>query len=132
MKAVRFKNGIKEYLVKWLGYPHRNNVRRAESDLKCDSLIAAFENGRDKSKVIARRRSERLKATPFYGLLAALVTLSATAPPSGGLITLPGEDVEAAVRYMHGKQGLDGDPLEYVAGYNAEIDHMLRRKVETY
>jgi hypothetical protein len=129
VKAVRVRNGIKEYLVKWLGYPNRNNVWRVESDLKCDSLVADFESGRDKSKVMARRRSERLKAKPFYGLLAALVTLSAVAPPSWGLITLPGEDAEAAIRYMHSKQGLDGDPLEYVAGYNAEIDHMLRRRL---
>ena len=52
--------------------------------------------------------------------LLRLVTVPAAAMPTEGLISLPGEDdiVEAAVRYLHNKQGLDGDPLEYV-------DHML-------
>ena len=75
---------------------------RSEGELHCDSLIADFEGGRDKSKVIASRRSERLRAKPFYGLLAALVIVSAAAMPTEGLISLPGEDVEAAFRQLLG------------------------------
>ena len=90
------------------------HLRFGDCPLKCDSLIVDFESGRDKSKVVDSRRSERLKAQQFYGMLAALVTVSSAVMPIEGLISLPGEDVEAIVRYLHNKQGLDGDPLEYV------------------
>ena len=42
---------------------------------------------------------------------------------------MPGEDLEVDVRYLHSKQGLDGDSLEYVTCYNKETDHMLRRRL---
>jgi hypothetical protein len=34
------------------------------------------------------------------------------------------------VRYLHWKQGLEGDPIDYVAGYNKEIEPMLERRLE--
>ena len=132
--AKKVVSGVVSYKVKWKGYSNKHNVWRQVSELNCDGLIEQYESKVNKDKVAhkgkAVRKSKRLLAKDAYGLMAYMVTTAASSCEwvSEGL-KLPGDDVVEAVKYLHWKQGLEGSPMEYITGYNKEIDQMLRRRL---
>ncbi|XP_060533025.1 chromobox protein homolog 1-like [Cylas formicarius] len=57
------KNGVKEYLLKWIGYDDKDNTWEPESNLDCPSLIKAFEADRA-AKDAERSKKRKSTSTP--------------------------------------------------------------------
>ncbi|KAF7273788.1 chromobox protein homolog 5-like [Rhynchophorus ferrugineus] len=59
----RIKSGVKEYLLKWIGYDDKDNTWEPESNLDCPSLIKAFEADRA-AKEAERSKKRKSTGTP--------------------------------------------------------------------
>jgi hypothetical protein len=116
IKKKRVVKGSVQYLVKWAGWNNRFNQWKSIDDLHCDELIVQFE---------ARQSKSALVVTPFTALECEAVVETQSSQLFGV------DDCEAlkAVEQILKKQKLEGTAAEYLPGYKAEIQQMLRRRL---
>lgn len=55
---MRIKNGKREYLLKWRGYPDSENTWEPSANLDCPELIEDFESKMKKKKEEKKRKSQ--------------------------------------------------------------------------
>jgi len=57
----RNKNGVREFLVKWKGFGHRDNTWEPSRNLNCDEAIRKFEKEQEKDWEVEKVLESRKK-----------------------------------------------------------------------
>ena len=142
--GMRVKLGVRPYKVKRKGLNNRHNSWRDVADLDCDDLMLEYNNGQTGTS-----------KTAVMAQIIALIIMTTTTIPAvkdthnavvdntvserveipevdnmiSGKIGLPGMDSRIVVERLMRFQSLDGNTDELMDGYEAEIDHMFKRRL---
>ena len=128
----RVKEGEVQYKIKWKGWNNRYNCWRDQSDLECQELIDKYEEA-----YLGLSQPEVMQCV--LALVLSLGTAGAVADDrvqeavevqTQSLHSqLQGLDSAEAVRRLMSRQQLEGQPQEFVPGYEKELQHMLDRRL---
>ena len=114
----RTKGGVAQYKIKWSGWDNRYNCWKDVADLDCPGLVSEYE-----SEHAGMSREDAL-------MVASCMCLCLAAVGSIDQQVLPGLELDRALRYLSRRQGLSGEGLDFVQGYNTELLHMMGRRLD--
>ena len=128
----RVKGGVTQYKVKWKGWNNRYNCWRDQSDLECQELIDKYEEaylGLSQPEVLQCVMALVLSLGTAGAVADDRVQQAVEVPTQGLHSQLHGLDSAEAVRRLMSRQQLEGQPQEFVPGYEKELQHMLDRRL---
>jgi hypothetical protein len=114
----RVRGGVTQYKIKWSDWDNRYNYWKDIGDLYCPDLVSEYESenaGMSKGDAV---------------MVASYMCLCLAAVGSVGQQVLPGLDVARALSHLSRRQGLSGEGLDFVQGYNTELLHMISRRLD--
>ena len=125
-------SSTREYKVKWKGWNNRYNCWRDQSDLECQELIDKYEEaylGLSQPEVLQCVMALVLSLGTAGAVADDRVQQAVEVPTQGLHSQLHGLDSAEAVRRLMSRQQLEGQPQEFVPGYEKELQHMLDRRL---
>jgi hypothetical protein len=135
-RKVSSADGKILYLLKWKGYSRKHNTWEPEAALEgCPKLLKQFEKERRAAKRTRVRGASELRKLELRGLEAvlradkAVIEAYASVASPGDTAQVEHDDDLMAVAELMSKQGLIGDPNEWVPGYRKELDNVTNRRL---
>ena len=119
---TRMHKGRRQYKLKWKGYDNRYNSWKDESDLHCSDLVEQY--------VLAHLGLSKQQVLRQVLAIALCFAAAGSVVQPVLAVVLPDLDVARAVKALMAKQGLSGAAVEFHAGYETELVHMLGRRLE--
>ena len=131
-------DGSKLYLVKWVGYDQRHNSWEPEGAMNCPKLVKEFEKGNRKSKrsyaksarEIRRLREEQCECADNGEARETKERVGMAACAGGAGSGDEDHDSLMAVAELMRRQGIVGDPQEWLPGYKAELSKVTELRLQ--
>ena len=119
------------YLLKWKGFSRKYNSWEPASSLRCNKLIKEYERECKQAKSSFMHRKANLPKLRIACMAAALSApeMPAQQVQSEGSADQRRDDLMAVTELM-AKQGLTGDPEEWLPGYRREVDSVTQRRLQ--
>ena len=119
------------YLLKWKGFLRKCNSWEPASSLRCKKLIKEHERECKQAKSSIMHRKANLPKLRTACMAAALSApeMPAQQVQSGGSEDQRRDDLMAVTELM-AKQGLTGDPEEWLPGHRRGVDSVTQRRLQ--
>ena len=120
--------GQKLYLLKWKGFSRKYNSWEPEDAVTCPKLVKQYQKQVRSTKRAVVRKHAELRDLRTAAMDAAIRMPELPAETAAGDERY--NDLMAVTELM-AKQGLTGDPSEWLPGYRRELDSVKERRLAT-